>query len=153
MQMVCRELDSIAQKSTFTCPSETAAWKIKGNEKLSIRNPIFTTGKKYYLITAVQTITLPTVFRSTFECKYSVVQQEEEQNCGHLRRYHKPGATAHMPLSTDLPCTQVSGCDFTHKASYTQCPFYCVYEHCTSHGTSRRMQAFCATGSGVQGHD
>jgi hypothetical protein len=84
MQMVCRELGSIAQKSTFTCPSETAAWKIKGNERLSIRKPIFTTGKKYYLRTAVQTITtLPTVFRSTFECKYSVVQQQKEQNWGH----------------------------------------------------------------------
>jgi len=57
MQTVCPELGSIAQKSTFTCPSETAAWKIKGNERLSIRNPLFTTGKKYYLIIAVQTIT------------------------------------------------------------------------------------------------
>jgi hypothetical protein len=45
MQIVCPELGSIAQKSTFTCPSETAAWKIKGNERLSIRNPIFDGGK------------------------------------------------------------------------------------------------------------
>jgi len=83
MHIVCPELGSIAQKSTFTCPSETAR-KIQGNERLSIRNPIFTTGKKYYLIIAVQTITtLPILFRSTFDCKYSVVQQEKEKKCGH----------------------------------------------------------------------
>jgi hypothetical protein len=46
MQMVFRELDSIAQKNTVTCPSETVAWEIKGNIRLSIRNPIFTTGEK-----------------------------------------------------------------------------------------------------------